>query len=133
MRKVRGGRGPRVGLRRERRIRLAGERQGGAGVRGSPDQNTGRDFLSRCGNMASFTVSVDDSGNHHAAVDGEVLETVRMVKIRASDSMSVPRCLVEYFPAGTSGARTKALLERVPWVKAVELDADAHGSEDDGS
>jgi hypothetical protein len=32
---------------------------------------------------------------------------------------------------GTSGERTRALLSRVPWVKAVELDADAHGSDEE--
>ena len=81
--------------------------------------------------MAQFSVTVDESGNYHVAVDGELLETVRTVKVRASDSISVPRCLVEYFPMGTSGERTKALLSRVPWVKAVELDASAHGSDDE--
>ena len=81
--------------------------------------------------MASFSVTVDESGNYHAAVDGQMLETVRMVKIRASDSMSVPRCVVEYFPTGTSGGRTKALLGRVPWVKAVELGMGVPESKDD--
>jgi hypothetical protein len=81
--------------------------------------------------MATFSITVDESGNHHAAVDGAMLETVRMVKIRASDSMSVPRAIVEFFPPGTAGARTKALLAKVPWVKAVELGTDVPESDDD--
>lgn len=81
--------------------------------------------------MAQFTVTVDESGNYHAAVDGDILETTKMVRIRASDSMSVPRCTVEYFPTGTAGARTKALLAKVPWVKAVEEGMDVEESTDD--
>ena len=80
--------------------------------------------------MAQFTVTVDESGNYHAAVDGEILETTKMVRIRASDSISVPRCTVEYFPTGTAGARTRALLAKVPWVKAAEAGMDAPDSED---
>lgn len=112
-------------------IPLAGERQGGAGFRGSLDQDTGRDFLSALDSMASISITVDDSGNYHVAVDGEMLETVRMVKIRASDSLAVPRCTVEYFPTGTSGGRTKALLAKVPWVRAVELGMDVPESKED--
>jgi hypothetical protein len=80
--------------------------------------------------MASFSITVDDSGNYHAAVDGEMLETVRMVKIRASDSLAVPRCTVEYFPTGTTGERTRALLAKVPWVRAVELGAEVEEDEE---
>jgi hypothetical protein len=74
--------------------------------------------------MSSFNVSVDESGNYHVAVDGQMLETVRSVKIRAADSMSLPRCVVEYFPTGSAGARTQQLLAKVPWVKAVALGVD---------
>lgn len=84
--------------------------------------------------MAALSIAVDESGNYHVAVDGQMLETVRMVRIRAADSMAVPRCTVEFFPTGTAGARTQQLLARVPWVKAVALGVDvpAPDSEDDG-
>lgn len=81
--------------------------------------------------MSSITVSVDDSGNYHVAVDGQMLETVRSVRMRAADSLSVPRCTVEYFPTGSAGARTQQLLARVPWVKAVALGVDVPEAEDD--
>lgn len=81
--------------------------------------------------MSSFNVSVDESGNYHVAVDGQMLETVRSVKIRAADSMSLPRCVVEYFPTGSAGARTQQLLTRVPWVKAVAMGGDAPEADED--
>jgi hypothetical protein len=83
--------------------------------------------------MSNFNVSVDDSGNYHVAVDGQMLETVRSVRIRAADSLSLPRCTVEYFPTGSAGARTQQLLAKVPWVRAVALGVDvpAPDSEDD--
>lgn len=74
--------------------------------------------------MSSITVSVDDSGNYHVAVDGQMLETVRSVRMRAADNLSVPRCTVEYFPTGSAGTRTQQLLAKVPWVKAVALGVD---------
>lgn len=81
--------------------------------------------------MSSFNVAVDESGNYHVAVDGQMLETVRSVRIRAADSMSLPRCTVEYFPTGSAGARTQQLLAKVPWVKAVQLGVDVPEADDD--